>query len=226
MELYVGVGGQVVEDDAGSSSGDESDAAAAGDAASASDTGDATRVDRAKVAAHVPTPASVAAAIRFVLAKYPTLSRVHFHSLAFHLLVERHASAASVDAGARVRAWGSATAAAAAASITATHRACEATEPELHGNDLNLLVPTRVDVADPAAPPAVDGQDAAPDAVRVVTVEEPVVRWQWPVTSAADADTLKFVLAPVLVCKEPKQTVGLGDAISATGLAVHAAKQQ
>ena len=208
MELYVGVGGAVVDE-----SGDGDDAAEAG-----------TRVDRAKVAAHVPTPSSVAVAIRFVLAKYPTLSRVHFHSLGFHLLVERHPSAAAVDAGTGLRTWGSATAAAAAASITATHKACEATEPELHGNDLDLLLPTRVDVADPAAA-AADNADATPDTVRVLTVEEPVLRWQWPVDTSANADTLKFVLAPVLVCKEPKQTVGLGDAISATGLAVHAAKQ-
>ena len=40
--------------------------------------------------------------------------------------------------------------------------------------------------------------------------EEPVVSWR--------VDHYNFVFSPVLICKKPVKTVGLGDAISATGL--------
>lgn len=157
----------------------------------------------------VPAPRAVAAAVRYVLERYPNVGRVHFHSLAFHVLAERRTGKAHV--------WRKGGAAAAAAATTATLRACDAAEPDLHGNDLDLILPALAfSVADPAVTPSADAAEP-----RVTISEaEPVARWSW----ASSSGDVAFKLAPVLVCKEPKATVGLGDAISASGLAVHTAQ--
>lgn len=189
FDLYQGVGGPVTCDDCT----DGADEAAGA-------------VSRDDVASHSPKPSAVSSAIRFIMARHPTLSRVHFHALGFHVLAERR--------GVGARRWGSARAAAAAASIAATLSACDATEPELHGNDLDMKSTVRLAVEDPVT--------GAPATEVVLSAESPVGEWVWPVDADnVDGDAVKFVFAPVLVCKEPKHTVGLGDTISATGLAVH-----
>ncbi|RUS71928.1 hypothetical protein EGW08_020303 [Elysia chlorotica] len=48
------------------------------------------------------------------------------------------------------------------------------------------------------------------DAERKLDPQKSVISWE--------KDNVRFVLSPVLVCKKPMKTVGLGDAISATGL--------
>lgn len=192
FDLYQGVGGPVTCDDC---------ADGADEAAGA--------VSRNDVASHSPKASAVSSAIRLIMARHPTLSRVHFHALGFHVLAERR--------GAGARRWGSARAAAAAASIAATLSACDATEPELHGNDLDMKSTVRLAVEDPVT--------GAPATEVVLSAESPVGEWVWPVDADnVDGDAVKFVFAPVLVCKEPKHTVGLGDTISATGLAVHVTK--
>ncbi len=40
-----------------------------------------------------------------------------------------------------------------------------------------------------------------------------------------EEDNIEFYLAPVLVCRKPVRTVGLGDAISAVGLVYHGRKR-
>ena len=54
-----------------------------------------------------------------------------------------------------------------------------------------------------------------------ITAEAPIASWEVPVeaSDALPAHSIAFELAPVLVCKEPIRTVGLGDAISASALA-------
>ena len=42
---------------------------------------------------------------------------------------------------------------------------------------------------------------------------------QWTEAGGAGGVPITFSLAPVLVCTTPRNTVGLGDAISSTGLA-------
>lgn len=43
-----------------------------------------------------------------------------------------------------------------------------------------------------------------------IDTSDPVLVWE--------ENSLEYYLSPVLVCKKPKKTVGLGDAISAVGL--------
>lgn len=108
--------------------------------------------------------------------------------------------------------WGSAAASAAAGAVTATLRACQATEPELHGNDVGLKLRLRVPVADLWQSGSEEG------ATKAISSKSPVAEWAWSNNSGA---SISFSVALVVVCNEPKQTVGLGDAVSASGLAAH-----
>jgi len=82
----------------------------------------------------------------------------------------------------------------------ATERACARRIDALHGNDLVLNVA------------AAKVQTDAGVAVIESTPDKPVVRWS--------RGALDFHLAPVLACAAPRQTVGLGDYISASALGV------
>ena len=168
--------------------------------------------------------------------RFPNLSRVHFHALQFHIVTQREGYSA----------WTSAVSSAAAGSHAATFRACDvAVEDELtlHGNDLDLRSPLKVDTTPPFANTDVDMSAE-------VTADSPVATWSWPVkvsglddrlpseddpalvdaplvNSAGVAQTdgsvdmVVFAVAPVVICKSPSKTVGLGDAISASGLVGH-----
>eukprot|EP00743_Colponemidia_sp_Colp-15_P002790 GILK01003019.1.p1 GENE.GILK01003019.1~~GILK01003019.1.p1 ORF type:complete len:483 (+),score=90.59 GILK01003019.1:40-1449(+) len=105
------------------------------------------------------------------------LTRIHFHSLAFHIVAHRKGM------------WDNSKSSVAAGSYIATAQACdvENSVEKLQAADIDLLLP-------------------------------------WNTTSTVKVwieDDLEFSLAPVVVCKVPLKTVGLGDAISATGLLYH-----
>lgn len=113
------------------------------------------------------------------------LTRVHFHTLAYHIL-------ATVDGY-----WGNQVAAVAAGARAAGTQAC-ATDT-IDTGKVFLKAPLEFVTSQLEAPAKVSFD---PD--------EPVVRWH--------REGISFHFTPVLVCKDPVRTVGLGDTISAEGL--------
>lgn len=113
------------------------------------------------------------------------LTRVHFHTLAYHVL-------ATVDGY-----WGNQAAAVAAGARVASTQACgvRAVDPAA----VELRAPTRF-----------RGSHDDDDPLLTLDPARPVTVWS--------RGNVTFHLSPVLVCKRPLRTVGLGDAISAEGL--------
>ena len=135
---------------------------------------------------------------RYILKRSGKVSRLHFHSLGYHVVALR-----SPDS---VWAENDAIASVARGSIRATMQACDvSSERELHGDDLDLPQGLAINV----------GSHNIPNRLEI-TREESVLRY--------DINGVTFFYAPVLVCKEPKVTVGLGDAISASALSAHLSK--
>ncbi|XP_069910813.1 ADP-dependent glucokinase isoform X1 [Oryctolagus cuniculus] len=113
------------------------------------------------------------------------LTRIHFHTLVYHIL-------ATVDGH-----WANQLAAVAAGARVAATQAC-ATET-IDASRVSLRAPqefvtSRLEVGSRI----------------VLNPREPVVAWH--------REGVSFHFTPVLVCKDPVRTVGLGDAISAEGL--------
>ena len=82
------------------------------------------------------------------------------------------------------------------------YQACNVTgHAGVHGDDLQLLAPTQLDT---------DGTGAD---MREVAKGEAVHVWE--------TASLRHAFAPVLVCKDPHVTVGLGDAISSAAFSAH-----
>ncbi|XP_074456187.1 ADP-dependent glucokinase isoform X4 [Larus michahellis] len=113
------------------------------------------------------------------------LTRIHFHTLAYHILV-------TVDGY-----WGNQVAAVAAGARAAGTQAC-ATET-IDSSKVFLKAPLEF----------VTSQIEALSKISL-NPDEPVVHWH--------REDISFHFTPVLVCKDPVRTVGLGDAISAEGL--------
>ncbi|XP_060030263.1 ADP-dependent glucokinase isoform X5 [Erinaceus europaeus] len=113
------------------------------------------------------------------------LTRVHFHTLVYHIL-------ATVDGH-----WANQLAAVAAGARVAGTQAC-ATDT-IDASRVSLRAPSEFLTSHSGA------------GVRVtLNPSEPVVVWH--------REGISFHFTPVLVCKDPVRTVGLGDAISAEGL--------
>ncbi|KAK7480016.1 hypothetical protein BaRGS_00028749 [Batillaria attramentaria] len=115
--------------------------------------------------------------------KESRLSRVHFHSLTYHIV------------GVHNSQWRNLRSAAMAGSRIAGMQAC----------DIRVLDPDYVDLKIP-----LEFQLFSGDRQRTFDPQNPAYLWT--------IDEFHFVFSPVLVCKHPVKTVGLGDAISATGL--------
>eukprot|EP00069_Balaena_mysticetus_P017993 bmy_10992T0 len=113
------------------------------------------------------------------------LTRIHFHTLAYHIL-------ATVDGH-----WANQLAAVAAGARVAGTQAC-ATET-IDTRRVSLKAPREFMTSRSEAGSRV-----------MLNPNEPVVRWH--------REGVSFHFTPVLVCKDPVRTVGLGDAISAEGL--------
>ncbi|XP_001365190.2 ADP-dependent glucokinase isoform X2 [Monodelphis domestica] len=113
------------------------------------------------------------------------LTRIHFHTLAYHIL-------ATVDGH-----WGNQLASVAAGARVAGTQAC-ATET-IDSGRVSLKAPLEFVTSHSEA-----GSRIA------VNPDEPVAQWR--------REGVSFHFTPVLVCKDPIRTVGLGDAISAEGL--------
>lgn len=113
------------------------------------------------------------------------LTRIHFHTLVYHIL-------ATVDGH-----WANQLAAVAAGARVAGTQAC-ATE---------TIDTSRVSLR---APHEFLTSHSGAGARIVLNPDKPVVEWH--------REGVSFHFTPVLVCKNPIRTVGLGDAISAEGL--------
>uniref|UniRef100_A0A8C1SGP6 ADP-dependent glucokinase n=1 Tax=Cyprinus carpio TaxID=7962 RepID=A0A8C1SGP6_CYPCA len=113
------------------------------------------------------------------------LTRIHFHTLAYHIL-------ATVDGH-----WGNQVAAVAAGARVASSQACGLQAVDITKVLLKAPLNFHSSFSEPR-------ESLAVDPTRPVTV------WR--------RGNVSFHLTPVLVCKQPLRTVGLGDAISAEGL--------
>ncbi|KAE8629052.1 hypothetical protein XENTR_v10000339 [Xenopus tropicalis] len=122
-----------------------------------------------------------------------TLTRVHFHTLAYHIL-------ATVDGF-----WGNQVSAVAAGARVASTQACAS--KTINANRVTLKTPLEFSTS----------QEQAGSRVRV-SAQEPVAVWS--------REGVTFHFTPVLICKDPVRTVGLGDAISAEGLLFSEATSQ
>ncbi|GFO02997.1 ADP-dependent glucokinase [Plakobranchus ocellatus] len=111
------------------------------------------------------------------------LTRIHFHSLTFHIIAVQETS------------WSNSDNAVAAGAQVAGLQAC----------DTGALTNDLVDLKIPSNFKLFSG-----DSEREFDPDKPLMTWR--------KNGILFALSPVLVCKHPVKTVGLGDAISATGL--------
>lgn len=115
--------------------------------------------------------------------KKSRLTRIHFHSLTYHIVGVHHSH------------WKNIESAAMAGSRIAGMQACDIQELDPHVVDLKIPLEFKLH---------------AGDKLRKFDPRNPTYSWS--------LEEFNFVFSPVLVCKEPVKTVGLGDAISATGL--------
>lgn len=121
------------------------------------------------------------------------LTRIHFHTLAYHIL-------ATVDGY-----WGNQAAAVVAGARVASTQAC----------GLQSIDVSKVELK---APLEFHSSHLDPKVKLSLNPAKPVTVWRH--------GNITFHLTPVLVCKQPLRTVGLGDAISAEGLIYSELKPQ
>lgn len=153
-----------------------------------------------------PEVSAVAAALEYVFkaarAQGSSVSRIHFHSLGYHIVATARSDADGGGDASKLQQWSHAAASAAQGSVAATYQACNVTgHADLHGDDLKLVVSTRLDV------------DGTGTDIRQLSKDEAIHQW--------DTASLRLTFVPVLVCKEPHVTVGLGDAISSSAFSAH-----
>lgn len=166
------------------------------------------------VAQRQPEPTAVAALLRMVFERFPNLSRLHFHSLAYHVVAHLNATGnLNASGGVQHALWRDVVGAAAAGAVAAATEACNVAVENVTATMLTLLAEPAVPISDPRNTTA---QPATPS--WQLSVAKPVARWTWE----SSAGSVTFGLAPVPVCRAPASTVGLGDAISASGLAADA----
>ncbi|KAI5614866.1 ADP-dependent glucokinase precursor [Silurus asotus] len=113
------------------------------------------------------------------------LTRIHFHTLAYHVL-------ATVDGY-----WANQRGAVAAGARVASTQAC----------GVRVVDVSKVELK---APLSFNSSFSEPKEGLILDPSNPVTVWR--------RGNVSFYLSPVLVCKQPLRTVGLGDAISAEGL--------
>lgn len=121
------------------------------------------------------------------------LTRIHFHTLAYHIL-------ATVDGY-----WGNQASAVMAGARVASSQAC----------GLESVDVSKVELK---APLEFHSSHSEPREKLSLNPAEPAAVWR--------RGNVTFHLTPVLVCKQPLRTVGLGDAISAEGLVYSELKTQ
>ncbi len=168
---------------------------------------------REELTQQVPRVAAVASLLRFLFRRLPRLSRIHFHSLAHHVLAHRRGGEGEGGGGHPWAAGGPAPAVAAGAVACAT-QACDLPRWDAPppGGDAAFytLCPSRLGVGDPE-------RGTGTSVMRRLTLDASVAEWEWEEAGGA---VIAFALSPVPVCAKPTRTVGLGDAVSAAALVV------
>jgi len=150
---------------------------------------------RGRIVKNVPDVAMVCAALGFVLQRIGAmagtrkLSRIHFHCLAFHIAAETPEARLKFSDPVPSLARGSV--------VATTQAAGGCTVESIRGDDIAMLCPATVVVA--------------PGERMRITRECPIPSWE--------IGSVLFTLTPVFVVNKPKNTVGLGDNISAAALA-------
>ena len=158
-----------------------------------------TTFTREMLTGRVPDAGAVSRALEYVFHKVSMLridasdrelTRVHFHSLSFHIIARRKSS--------KEHHWSPSSASAAAqGAIAAVSQACGIPLSDLNDTTIDFLSPLHF---------------TSPSSQNVhISSDQPVAEWS--------SESCSFYFVPVPVCKKPKNTVGLGDAISATALA-------
>jgi hypothetical protein len=147
---------------------------------------------------NVPNIALVTKVLAYVLDHAPKtggrrLSRIAYHCLPFHIIAER-----TPDSG---KLFASAGPALAHGSIVGTTRACDITPAEVTEDHLIWMAPKNFE--------PVPGQKLT------LSPTNPNPIW----TMETSESQYQFTLVPLMVCAHIKKTVGLGDTVSATGLA-------
>lgn len=131
------------------------------------------------------------------------LGRIHFHTLQFHVLCQEDQST-----------WQDPTKALIQAALMSTKLACGKNRKERDGiqhsskmeidiNRVELLLPREILLSEKSQ-------------VSKLSLDPltPVLTWK-------EADSFQCYLVPMLACKQPDHTAGLGDNISGTGMAYH-----
>lgn len=116
------------------------------------------------------------------------LSRVHFHSLTFHVVAHAHDTWANAN--------------------TAVFRGTEAAGRQACADE--AIVPSKMQLRIPSAFYLSIQDKALRRQAHIFDPNHPQLSWQ--------RGRIDYHFSPVLVCRRPLKTVGLGDAISATGL--------
>lgn len=161
---------------------------------------------RAKRAFQTQGQRSVAPAAELALAQ---LSRIHFHTLQFHIMCQQDDSI-----------WADPTAALVQSALMSSKLACgkasNATADDAATETTTMRPASDMEV-DPERVELLLGRNVLVSKQQALTVAidpfDPVVTWR-------EAD-FTCRLVPMLACKKPDHTAGLGDNISGTGMAYH-----
>lgn len=121
------------------------------------------------------------------------LTRIHFHTLSFHILIQPKEERAGIK-------WKNGLAAASAGSKAASLQACDRDSITL--SDFELQIPMSF--------PLSHNDEALHKSVVEYNPDNGYVAWL--------RESTDYFMVPVYVCRKPAKTVGLGDTISATGL--------
>ncbi|RYE95748.1 MAG: hypothetical protein EOO41_05325, partial [Methanobacteriota archaeon] len=145
----------------------------------------AANVSRAEVQRAAPVPNKVALMLRHILNAAPHVSRLHYHSLGYHMSAYQLVNSTHL--------WHATTAAVAAGAVAGVQAACSQPAVELTAEHLTLAGSLTVPVWD------AHNATSATAATNVsLSSEYAATSWEW--VAAADSSVHKFTLVPVPVC--------------------------
>jgi len=156
-----------------------------------------------------PDPKLIIATIAYIFeaSNSPIFQRVHFHCLQYHIVALRQTPKES-NLWPRSRAAASVCA---GSLITTINAGFDGRDDLFDVKETDLLLSDPIEVPVSISVP---NDRSCLENTHKLTLEK-----SGPPLYFVSYSSVEFWIAPVLVCKRPKKTVGLGDAISSTGLA-------
>eukprot|EP01089_Gocevia_fonbrunei_P011838 TRINITY_DN2625_c0_g1_i1.p1 TRINITY_DN2625_c0_g1~~TRINITY_DN2625_c0_g1_i1.p1 ORF type:complete len:501 (+),score=93.92 TRINITY_DN2625_c0_g1_i1:62-1564(+) len=130
---------------------------------------------------------------------FRNLTRIHLHTLRYHVVT--HTTCDETTDKYTCKRWNGGITSVIAGALRATQQACDSEDIRL--DDVNILLDDETFLVE------IEPAGSKKQEIKVIE-NDGVAEWQ--------NCKMKFYMASVLVCEQPKKTVGLGDAISATGL--------